>query len=804
MRKEILKSAFHTGWSFILFVTIAIGIGGSLTAGTGSPRNHAELRDRVKELRIQYAPYLRSLPEPLTLRSRSIIDAAWLSQYEVERAGDSNRSAAPAWFREDFDDTTWVKTQVPEWRYRASSHRNPESCILWYRTKFEAAPMKPGQRVFLVFEGVDWEAEVWLNGKLLGSHKVYYEPFRFDVTSVLKKNNTLAVRVIDGPKYGEPAGYWSLFPLVPAEQQRYVREKSKSIIGYKNGDLHIGSGYGIHRAVYLETVGKAYITDIFVHSDIGKSQCSITTHFHSTEATDLTLDIKLMPENFDGKSFEISVPCKAVSGENNVPTAVQMSNAKRWTPDTPYLYRCRVTLKNGRKKIDSYDVLFGYRSFSMVSEKNPKEGLPPGMFLLNDQPIFLRGTNIQGMNALWYWGENDKLMDLMLMLKAANFNAVRSCQHVQYPEVRELQDRLGIMSQQDQGSRFPKLGEQTKPHLIEAAGVLARICYNNPGVVLLSYANETNFDPTAMLEATLKTDPDRIVKPISGTRGSEDELWPNVIEDELWANVIDDFHTYKGWYGSSKGQIEKLCRPLQRARMVTVGEYGAEALDAYETMATHYPLHWEPTPAKDADTLWGQVQTEKTDIRQIVGFRGKKPSNLGEYIQASQNYQADMLSETTKSWRISPRSIAGYFQFHYVDVIPANWPKSIVSHDLAPKRGYYEMAQINQPLVPLPRIVDQGNAMQLWIANDLNQSFDQCRIRWVVRQGDKTVAQGERPVDVPAHDALLAHRISLPAAGPEADVANVSLTLLNSKGAVLSRYERDVFLGAWRKKDKQK
>jgi hypothetical protein len=231
--------------------------------------------------------------------------------------------------------------------------------------------------------------------------------------------------------------------------------------------------------------------------------------------------------------------------------------------------------------------------------------------------------------------------------------------------------------------------------------------------------------------------------------------------------------------------------------MKTIGEYGGEALDGYETMAKHYPSHWPPTPAQDADELFGQVQVEKSDERQRTGFRGPAPGSLGQYIEASQNYQADILSEVTKGWRLSPRRIAGYFQFHFIDVIPANWPKSIVSHDLVPKKGYYEMAQINQPLVPLPLIVDQGNAMQLWIANDLEQSFDQCRIRWVLRQGDKTVAQGERPVDVPARDALLAHRISLSAAGPEADVVNVSLTLLNSKGAVLSRYERDVFLGAW-------
>ena len=136
--------------------------------------------------------------------------------------------------------------------------------------------------------------------------------------------------------------------------------------------------------------------------------------------------------------------------------------------------------------------------------------------MLDGQPLFLRGANIQGLNALWLWGERDKLLDALLLLKAADFNAVRSCQHVTFPEVRELQDRLGILSEQDVGSRYPLLGQQVRPGLLAASAALARACYNNPGVVLLSFANETDFDPTDMLRAALAADPDRLFKPISG------------------------------------------------------------------------------------------------------------------------------------------------------------------------------------------------------------------------------------------------------------------------------------------------
>ena len=60
------------------------------------------------------------------------------------------------------------------------------------------------------------------------------------MTDVLEKKNSLAVRVLDGPKFGEPAAYWSLFPIPKAEEKRYVRDKSKSLQGLRNGDHHIG------------------------------------------------------------------------------------------------------------------------------------------------------------------------------------------------------------------------------------------------------------------------------------------------------------------------------------------------------------------------------------------------------------------------------------------------------------------------------------------------------------------------------------------------------------------------------------
>ena len=65
-----------------------------------------------------------------------------------------------------------------------------------------------------------------------------------------------------------------------------------------------------------------------------------------------------------------------------------MPSARRWSPDAPYLYRCRVTLSDPQGRVlDVRDAVFGQRSVGMVSEANPHAGLQAGTLLLDGQVI---------------------------------------------------------------------------------------------------------------------------------------------------------------------------------------------------------------------------------------------------------------------------------------------------------------------------------------------------------------------------------------------------------------------------------
>ena len=654
-----------------------------------------------------------------------------------------------------------------------------------------------------MFEGVDWAAEVWLNGTFVGGHKGYWEPFRLDVTHCLQSTNVLAVRVLDGALLGEPTAGFTVLPTVLAAQPRYVRDASKSVIGRRElfGFMSscFESGFGIHREVFLETTGPASVSGVFVRGDAAAGEARLQVETDSSIEKEFTLDVQIIPENFKGKTYQASVPGRVRRGSDRLTVVVPTPGPQRWQAEEPCLYRCRVTIRDGTSTVDAQDALFGYRTFRIVTAKAPRPNLPEGMFLLNDQPVFLRGADVSpALNALWYWHEDAKLLDAVLMMKAANFNAVRAGEHVQFAEVRELLDRLGMLCEQD----APGPGIVPMSALAASLANLARACYNNPGVVLLSGSFETSLDPRPMIEAVRAVDRERILKPVSGNMTDWGTAYDGpagypALQPDDWNTVIDDFHTYTAWYGRAKrGEMWKMARGYAPGRLVTVGEFGAEALDGYASMQ-HYPANIQP-PSLTADALWGNAQVQKGDPRLEVGLRGRQPRNLGEYIEASQNFQADVLAEHATAFRLSPRRISGSFVFHFIDAVPAEWPKSIVSFDLRPKKGYFALAQVNQPLVPLFQVVEDGKALEVWVANDRPDALTGGRLAWTVEAEGKVLLRGEGPADAPPLDAVRIETLSLAHVPANVSVVTVFLSLSDARGKSVSRYQRDIFLPAWR------
>ncbi len=225
--------------AFIFSIAPSIDQGADVKAE--APSDCLELEDRIARLRQQYAPYLQSLPKPLLPTNRQELSGDdWLCRYEIADAESGKALNASEWSESDTAGDGWSATSVPEWRYGVNDTRFGRSVALWYRKSFVAETGEPGDRVWLCFDGVDWKAEVFLNGHAIGTHRVYHEPFRFDVTrQLVSGRNTLAVRVTSGTAFDEPAAYWSVFPvpaLLEGDEGRYVPDRSRSLTNLGRGD----------------------------------------------------------------------------------------------------------------------------------------------------------------------------------------------------------------------------------------------------------------------------------------------------------------------------------------------------------------------------------------------------------------------------------------------------------------------------------------------------------------------------------------------------------------------------------------
>ena len=124
-------------------------------------------------------------------------------------------SLAGTWRVQDANDGTpptasgWRGLKVPANWYSAGYDRQG---ALWYKHAFTLPLQPPDVMSTLVFDGVDYLADVTLNGQPLGKHEGYFQRFSLDASAALQRHNQLVVRV-DSP-YEDPHKVWPLHKTV--------------------------------------------------------------------------------------------------------------------------------------------------------------------------------------------------------------------------------------------------------------------------------------------------------------------------------------------------------------------------------------------------------------------------------------------------------------------------------------------------------------------------------------------------------------------------------------------------------------
>ena len=540
------------------------------------------------------------------------------------------------------------------------------------RVRFErdfnfAEKLSPLDRVFLVFHGVDYFADVELNGAAVGHHEGYFQTFEFDVTPHLKRGRNHLVVTVDAP-FEEPGTVWPDHKRMIKGVLSHWDCKPGSV---SKEDGQDGTSAGIWNSVDLEVRHAAWLGNVKVQpflydrkltpghqNDQGlDAKVFITAQLHAVKPGDYTVTAA-------AGDATVSSQVHLTTTDGTVVLVLPMEQPHLWwTWDLgdPYLYTLKLTLASAGAAVYRRCINFGVRRIRL-DEKT-------GEWRLNGVRFFIRGTNIVPDMWLAHYTP-ERIAEDIKLLRGAYINGVRVCVHVNREELYEALDRAGIVAWQD----FPLQWDytHTDDFMQDAARQLRdmiREFYNHPSIITWVCQNEStaynvNVLAPFLAQVGAQEDSSRPVRPVSAFNE----------------------HIYEGWYG---GDFHNY-RDAPRGPIIS--ELGAQALPSLEEVREMFGDTWPPDWKKLA---YHDFQYKETfDVVKLP-----MPSNWSEFVENSQRYQAELLKYAIEHYRRAKYTkIGSFFQFQFVDCWPSvTW--SVVSYARKPKQGYYAIKETFQPVL---------------------------------------------------------------------------------------------------------
>jgi beta-galactosidase len=323
-----------------------------------------------------------------------------------------------------FDDRAWRPVTLPhDWSIEGPFDRRWASAtgylpggIGWYRKTFDLPTDYAGKRVYIHFDGVYCNSEVWLNGKPLGRRPNGYIPFRYELTPHLLPGgrNTLAVRV-DHSRFADSRWY---------------------------------TGSGIYRNVHLLVTDAVHIRQwgIYVTTPTvtaEQAQVRAQVHLENGTASDAVFEVENTLVAPDGREAAIAVVSISIpaQGDRIVECRMTVPQPELWSVEHPALYFLRTVIRRGGQVIDGEETRVGIRSIRF----DPEHG-----FFLNGQNLKLKGVCLhEDAGALGVAVPVKVWQRRLELLRAAGVNAIRMAHNPHLPELYDLCDSMGFLVQEE-------------------------------------------------------------------------------------------------------------------------------------------------------------------------------------------------------------------------------------------------------------------------------------------------------------------------------------------------------------------
>jgi len=372
-----------------------------------------------------------------------------------------------------FDDSNWRSLNLPhDWSIEGEfAEHNPATPgggalpggIGWYRKTFLIDKSSQGKRIYIDFDGVYRNSEVWINGVSVGKRPYGYISFRYDLTPYIKfgGKNVVSVRV-DNSK--QPNSRWY-------------------------------SGSGIYRNVWLTITNPihvdlwgTFVTTPKVSKDA--AQIAIQTTVRNTTSKIQAVEVKQFLVNKNGRNVTETLDSLIVGSDSAAVISQNLSvkNPNLWDIENPYMYKIVTKLYVNGKQVDEYETPIGIRSFTFDVNKG---------FILNGKHVKINGVcNHHDLGALGAAVNTRAIERQLKILKEMGCNAIRCSHNPPAPELLNLCDKMGFIvmdeafdmwakskTTYDYSSDFPQWYERDLTDMILRDR-------NHPSVFIWSIGNE--------------------------------------------------------------------------------------------------------------------------------------------------------------------------------------------------------------------------------------------------------------------------------------------------------------------------
>jgi beta-galactosidase len=376
-------------------------------------------------------------------------------------------------------DSSWRDVRLPhDWSIGLDPVKGPNTTagtaflpggLGWYRKTFRLPRAMAGKQVSIEFDGVYMDSEVYLNGRLLGSHPYGYTGFSFDMTPYAHTDGTpdvLAVKVrnqVPSSRWYSGSGIYRNVRLVVTDPVHVTRH-----------------GLAVTTPDLENTIKAGFVT---VHV------ATTTVNAAHAPAQDRQAQVVSTVRNAEGRVVGSGSTRLGVGAEpRTAGVDIRIANPMLWSTDRPYLYTVETQVLVDGRRTDSTSTQLGIRWFAF----DPDEG-----FSLNGRAMKVQGVNLHhDLGALGAAVNTDAIVRQLTIMKSMGVNAVRTSHNPPAPELVRACAQMGILMQVEafDAWRTPKntydYARFFDAHSTSDIQEMVHAAKNSPAVVMWSIGNE--------------------------------------------------------------------------------------------------------------------------------------------------------------------------------------------------------------------------------------------------------------------------------------------------------------------------